>query len=323
LKYYSYFPGCSAESTGRGLGLSTEAIAKPLDIELVEIEDWNCCGSTPYGSLDEEESIVVAARNLALAEKMGFDVVTPCSSCYVTLSKANRHLHDHPALLKKVNEALAVAGLQYNGSLRVRHLVDVLVNDITPDSIAARLKKPLAGLKVAPYYGCQLVRPDVGLDDTEQPVTLDRLVACTGAEPVDFPLKARCCGGSLMLSEEASTLGLVNKLLKSAAENCAQCVVTACPLCQTNLDAYQSRVNSVFKTNFKIPVLFITQLIGLALGLDEKSLGLDANIVAPSNVILRERSDRENPGPKIKPEAKIPPVPTPVNIEGSVRRGSI
>jgi heterodisulfide reductase subunit B len=281
MKYYSYFPGCSAESTGRGLGLSSAAIAGPLDIELVEIEDWNCCGSTPYGSLDEEEAVVVAARNLALAEKAGFDVVTPCSACYVTLAKANRHLKEHPAALARVNEALAVAGLHYNGSLRVRHLVDVLVNDVTADFIAGKVTRRLEGLKVAPYYGCQLVRPDYGLDDTERPVILDRLVACTGAEAVDFPLKARCCGGSLTLSEEASTLGLIQKILKNAADNGAHCLVTPCPLCQTNLDAYQSRVNSVFKTNYKIPVLFITQLIGLALGIDKKALGLDANIVTP------------------------------------------
>jgi heterodisulfide reductase subunit B len=285
LKYYSYFPGCSAESTGRGLGLSALVIAKRLDFELVEIEDWNCCGSTPYGSLDEEEAVVVAARDLALAEKMGFDIVTGCSSCYVTLAKANQHLKDHPDLLAKVNEALAVAGLRYNGSLRVRHLVDVLVNDITPEFIAGRLEKPLRGLKVAPYYGCQLVRPAYGLDDTERPVTLDKLVAATGAENVDFPLKARCCGGSLTLSEESSTLGLIEKLLRSAVENGAQCIVTPCPLCQTNLDAYQSRVNSVFKKRYKIPVLFITQLIGLALGLDAKSLGLDSNIVAPGEIL--------------------------------------
>jgi heterodisulfide reductase subunit B len=288
VKYYSYFPGCSAESTGRGLGLSATAITKPLDLELVEIEDWNCCGSTPYGSLDEEEAVVVAARNLALAEKAGFDIVTPCSSCYVTLAKANRILHEHPAILARVNQALAVADLQYQGSLRVRHLVDVLANDITPESIASRIKKPLSGLKVAAYYGCQLVRPDYGLDDTEVPVTLDRLVACTGAESVDFPMKARCCGGSLTLSEEASTLGLMEKILRNAAENGAQCLVTPCPLCQTNLDAYQARVNGRFKTSYNLPVLFITQLIGLALGLDAKSLGLDANII-PSGELLEAK----------------------------------
>jgi len=285
LKQYSYFPGCTAESTGLGLGVSTLAIAAPLDIELSEIEDWNCCGSTPYGSLDEETAIAVAARNLALAEKAGFDIVTPCSSCYVTLAKANLHLQEHPAMLSKVNAALAVAGLSYGGRRRVRHLVDVLYNDVTPEYITGKVKNQLKGLKVAPYYGCQLVRPQYGLDDTELPHTLDRLVTCTGAEAVDFPLKARCCGGSLTLSEEDKVLRLMYQLLDNATASGARCLVTPCPLCQTNLDAYQGRVNSKFKTSFKIPVLYITQLIGLALGLDAVKLGLNTNIVSPREVI--------------------------------------
>jgi heterodisulfide reductase subunit B len=285
LKRYSYFPGCSAESTGLGLGLSALAIAAPLEIELEEIEDWNCCGSTPYGSLDEEAAIVVAARNLALAEKAGCDIVTPCSSCYVTLEKANRHLKEHPTTLAKVNEALAVAGLSYGGRLRVRHLVDVLINDVSPEYIAGKVTRRLDGLKVAPYYGCQLVRPQYGLDDTELPCTLDRLVTCTGAEAVDFPLKARCCGGSLTLSEEDKVLRLMYQLLDNAAASGAQCLVTPCPLCQTNLDAYQGRVNSKYKTSFNIPVLYITQLIGLALGLDAEKLGLNTNIVSPRAVL--------------------------------------
>ncbi len=285
MKQYSYFPGCSAESTGLGLGMSTHAIAAPLDIELKEIEDWNCCGSTPYGSLDEESAIVVAARNLALAEKAGLDIVTPCSSCHVTLEKANQHLKEHPATLAKVNKALAVVNLNYRGSLRVRHVVDVLVNDITTEYIAGKVINKLEGLKVAPYYGCQLIRPQLGLDDTELPKTLDRLVTCTGAVAVDFPLKARCCGGSLTLSEEDKVLRLMFNLLESASASGAQCVVTPCPLCQTNLDAYQSRVNSKFKTKFNIPVLYITQLIGLALGINAEKLGLNSNIVSPRAVL--------------------------------------
>jgi heterodisulfide reductase subunit B len=289
MKQYSYFPGCSAESTGLGLGVSTHAIAAPLDIELKEIEDWNCCGSTPYGSLDEEGAIVVAARNLALAEKAGLDIITPCSSCHVTLEKANQYLKEHPAALAKVNKALAVANLNYRGSLRVRHVVDVLFNDVTPEYIAGKVTNKLEGLKVAPYYGCQLVRPQLGLDDTELPATLDRLVNCTGATAVDFPLKAKCCGGSLMLSEEDKVLGLTYKLLESAAASGAECLVTPCPLCQTNLDAYQSRVNSKFKARFNIPILYITQLIGLSLGIKPEKLGLGSNIVSPRNVIENKK----------------------------------
>jgi len=265
--------------------MSARAIAKPLDLELIEIEDWTCCGSTPYGSLDELESILVAARNLALAEKTGLDLVTPCSSCYVTLTKANMHLKDHPQLKEKVNKALAAAKLEYHGNLRVRHLVDVLLNDVTPEVIESKVQRRLNGLKVAPYYGCQLSRPDYGFDDTEFPQSLDRLVKCLGAEAIPFPLKARCCGGSLILSEEDLALGLIRKLLDNVTENGAQCIVTPCPLCQTNLDLYQSRVNSKFKTHYHVPVLFVTQLIGLALGIDSASLGLNTNIVSPNEVL--------------------------------------
>ncbi len=285
MKYYSYFPGCSAEATAIGLGLSVQAIAKPLDMELIELEDWTCCGSTPYGSLDELESVAVAARNLALAEKTGLDLVTPCSSCYVTLYTADMYLKEHPTLMAQVNKALAAANLEYHCHLRVRHLVDVLLNDVTPEVIASKIQQGLNGLRVAPYYGCQLVRPHPGSDDTEFPHSLDRLVESLGAKAVPYPLKSRCCGGSLILSEESIGLRLLHKLLGNAVENGAQCVVTPCPLCQTNLDVYQSRVNSKFKTGYNLPVLFISQLIGLALGIDAISLGLNTNIVSPSKML--------------------------------------
>ena len=287
MKYYSYFPGCSSEATATGLELSSQAIAKPLDIELIEVEDWNCCGSSPYVSLDKSESTLVAARNLTLAEKTGLDLVTPCSSCFVTLHGANLQLKENPRLMEQVNEALAVASLEYHGNVRVRHLTEVLVNDVTPEVISTKVKRPLSGLKVAPYYGCQLVRPDYGFDDPESPQSLDRLVAGLGAEVVPFPLKNRCCGGSLIISEENLALGLIHKLLKNAMENGAECITTPCPLCQINLDAYQRRVNSKFKTNFDLPVFFTTQLIGLALGIEPKHLGLSTNIVSPAAVLNR------------------------------------
>ncbi len=287
MKYYAYYPGCSSEATAVGLELSNRAIAPPLEIELIEIEDWNCCGSTPYGSLDRHEAVLVAARNLALAEKTGLDLVTPCSSCFVTLYGANLELGENPRLLERVNKALAVANLEYRGTVRVRHLTEVLVNDVTPEFISTRVKQPLHGLKVAPYYGCQLVRPDFGFDDPEAPQSLDRLVASLGAEVVPFPLKNRCCGGSLIISEESLALGLIHKLLENARENGAECITTPCPLCQINLDAYQGRVNGRFKTDFNLPVLFVTQLIGLALGIEPKSLGLNTNIISPEPVIQR------------------------------------
>ena len=285
MKCYCYFPGCSAEATAVGLGLSAQAIAKPLDIELIELEDWTCCGSTPYGSLDKLESILVAARNLALAEKTGLDMVTPCPSCFVTFYQANLYLKEHPQLMAQVNEALAVVDLVYNGNVRVRDLMEVLYNDVTPEVIASKVKRRLNGLKVAPYYGCQMIRPDYGFDDPESPQSLDRLVESLGAEAVSFPLKNRCCGGALVISEQSLAVDLMRKLLDNVVENGAECVVTPCPLCQMNLDAYQSSVNSKFKTDYNLPILFVTQLIGLALGIDAKSLGLKTNIVSPGRLL--------------------------------------
>jgi heterodisulfide reductase subunit B len=256
-------------------------------MELKELEDWNCCGSTPYGSLDELEAIVVAARNLALAEKTGLDMVTPCSSCFVTLNKARVHMMDKPQLKAKVNEALAAANLEYKGTVKVRLLIEALMNDLTAEVITSKVKKPLTGLKVAPYTGCQEVRPRFGFDDPENPIALDTIVEAVGADAVPYPSKCKCCGGSAVIAEEGLCLELMYKLLDDAAKNGAECIVTPCPLCQMNLDAYQSKVNSKYNTKFNLPVLFVTQLIGVALGIKQDKLGLKKNIVNPNKVLAK------------------------------------
>jgi heterodisulfide reductase subunit B len=265
--------------------MSTRAVAKALDVELIELDDWNCCGSTPYSSIDELGSICCAARNLALAEKRGLDLVTTCSDCYLMLSKANLFMKEYPEIKSKVGEALAAGGLEYNGAVRVRHILDVFANDITNDEIASRVKRNLAGLKVAPYYGCQVVRPRPSFDDPESPQSLERLIKSLGAEPTLFPLKTRCCGGSMIIPEEDIALGLIYKLLDNAISNGADCIVAVCPLCQGNLDIYQSKVNKKFKTKFNIPVLYFTQLMGVAFGIDSKALGLEKGIVPADKVL--------------------------------------
>ena len=288
MKQYAYFPGCSASEGGaRAYGRSALAVSKVLGIELVEIEDWNCCGSTPYSSVEELASFCLSARNLALAEQKGLDIVTPCSSCYVILSRTNAYIKQYPHLRAKVAEALAAGGLEYHGTVRARHLLDVFVNDIGYDAIAAAVKKSLEGLKVAPYYGCQLVRPRFGFDHPETPQTMDRLIASLGGEPVDFPLKARCCGGSLIISEEDLALGLIGKILSSAHSQGAECLITPCPLCQTNLDAYQSQLNKKLHTSFNLPILFFTQLMGVAFGLSEEELGLKSCIVPVEKALAK------------------------------------
>jgi heterodisulfide reductase subunit B len=284
MKHYTYYPGCSAEATAIPLGISVPAVAKALDIDLAELEDWNCCGSTPYHSVNKLEAAAMAARNLAIAEKTGLDLVTPCSNCYVVLASVNEHLKELPSFREKVDEALAAGNLTYSGGVKVRHLAEVLYTDITPEVIASKVTRPLKGLKVAAYYGCQLVRPN-GFDDPESPHSLDDLVTSLGAEAVPWEMKARCCGSSLIMPEPDVALELINKILRNAQEHGAQCLITPCPLCQINLDAYQSQVNSKFKTSYNLPVLFVTQLMGVALGIPAKELALSKNIVSPMRVL--------------------------------------
>ncbi len=289
MRYYTYFPGCSCSSEGgaKAYSWSIQAVSKALDSELIELDDWNCCGSTPSGSVDELGAFCMAARDLALAEKRGFDLVTPCSACYVIFNRTNSYLKQYPRLKAEVDEALAAGGLAYHGNIRARHILEVLVNDVGYERIQAKVKNPLSGLKVAPYYGCQVVRPKLGFDHPESPQSLDKLITSLGGEPTPFPLKSRCCGGSLIFSEEAMALDLIRQLLESALSNGAECLITVCPLCQTNLDAFQSQVNRKFKTNYKLPILFFTQLMGVAFGLSDEELGLKTGIVPAEKVLAK------------------------------------
>jgi heterodisulfide reductase subunit B len=289
VKQYSYYPGCAltSEGFGKAFDWSTKAVNKALDIEFKEIKDWNCCGSVPYDTLHELASFCICARNLALAEKSGFDVVAPCSSCYVFLSRTNSYLKQYPKLKAQVDESLKAGGLEYNGKVKVRKVLDVYVNDVGYEAITAKVKKKLEGLKVACYYGCQEVRPIFGRDHPEYPRYMDKLVNALGAEAVPFPMKSRCCGGSLIISEEAASLELIKKLLDSAVSNGAEVMVTGCPLCQLNVDAYQTMVNRKYKTNYRLPVLFFTQLMGIAFGFEEKDLGLKTSIVPAGKTLAK------------------------------------
>lgn len=295
MKSYSYFPGCScSDGSGIAFDISTKEIAKSLDIELLEIEGWNCCGTTPYESLDEFEATCLAARILALAVPKGLDVVTPCSACYFTLNRVDRRLRDYRGLEQKVNQVLAGEDLSYHGGqLRVRHLMEVLLERDTLDILRSRVKRRLAGLKVAPYYGCMLVRPGFGFEDPRQPSSLHRVIAAVGAEVADFSLEASCCGGAFIISEPDLALDLIRKILAGVKESGADCVITPCPLCQTNLDAYQGAVNDKFGTDFHIPILFVTQLIGFALGKGFTALALDKGIVSARDLLSRYAPKRK------------------------------
>ena len=276
---YAYYPGCSLEKTQRGYDESVRGVFSALGQELIEIDDWNCCGATMYMSVKETVSLAVSARNLALAEKMGLDILAPCSSCYTILMKTNRILNEIPSVHTDVNEALAEGGLSYGGRTRIRHPLDVLMNDIGIEAICRKVQRGLNGLKIAPYYGCQIVRPDKGFDDREDPRLMDRMFDSCGGEIVYFPMKVRCCGGMLMTTFEETALRLNRDLLQCAADSGADLIATTCPLCHMNLEAYQGKINSSYGTSYDMPVLYFTQLLGIALGLPPASLGLDSSFI--------------------------------------------
>jgi heterodisulfide reductase subunit B len=284
---YSYYPGCSQEVSTKSYDRSSRAVAEALGLELVEIVDWNCCGSSPSYSLRDVASYALNARNLALAEKQvpGGDVVTICNGCFGMMYKANRRLAEDATLRKEVGEALAVADLEYRGTLTVRHFLDVLVKDLGREKIEPKVTHPLEGLRVAPYLGCAFSRPS-GIDDTEFPTALDDLLSWIGADVVDYPLKAACCGGILMMSERQDVaLKLVHTLLTEAVRRGATCLATACPLCHLNVEAYQGQVNSRFGTDFSLPVLFFTQLLGVSMGLGRQELGLGEELVSAKTLL--------------------------------------
>lgn len=291
---YTYYPGCSVKATAKMYQKSIDAVSAPLGVELEELEDWNCCGATAYMSVKELMSFAISARNLAIAEPFHRDVVTPCSACYLVLNKTNLYFSEYPKLRKKLGQALEAGGLSYSGNLRVRHILDVIYNDVGAEKISSMVKRKLEGLRVAPYYGCQIVRPDVEFDDPDDPTSMDELIEALGATPAEFHLKTKCCGASLMGTEEKLALQLCRGLLANAEEGGAHCLITLCPLCHMNLDVYQGKVNRLFGTNFKIPILYFTQLIGLAMGYSLADLGLDklaVKITGPMKQLIQGARD--------------------------------
>lgn len=276
---YLYYPGCSLKGTGRGYEESLLAIFDTLDVHLEELQDWNCCGATAYMAVDETKAFALAARNLALAEQQNdaeaeVHLITPCAACYLVLIKCQRNMAEYDDLATTITKALNAAGLEYRGRVRVRHPLDVLVNDVGLATVGKHIKRPLYGLRTACYYGCQIVRPWSDFDNQDNPTTMDQLAQMMGAEPVDWPLKTRCCGGSLTGTIERVGLRLNHILLKEAQECDAELILTACPLCQFNLECFQNQINRRFDTDIDLPVLYFTQLLGLAMGIDKKRLGL-------------------------------------------------
>lgn len=316
---YGYYPGCSLERNASAYHESAMEVAAALNLEFAEVEDWNCCGATEYMAIDMLPAFALISRNLALAaEQMGNgqqqQLVAPCSACFLNLSKTDRYLRDSPELADKVNQALAAGGLHYRpGSLRVRHLLDIMVTDVGFDAVAEKVIKPLYNLRLAPYYGCLVVRPvrKTPFDNPEYPTSLDTLMRTLGAKVVDYPLKAQCCGGHMTQIKEHTALEIIRRLLKNAADYQADAIVTLCPMCQLNLDAYQDNVNKHFGTNYNIPILYFTQLVGLAFGISPKKLGFGKEFVDATPALEKIGAEPPPKAKKPRPSKTALPMPAP------------
>jgi heterodisulfide reductase subunit B len=295
---YAYYPGCSSESSARDQHSSSLAVARALGMDFVEIKGWSCCGSTPGHQTDRVLAASLSAANLLLAQDMGFDIVVNCAACYNRLKMANYEVSRHPELRKKVADAM---GRDYDGSVKVKHLMEVLLEDYGTNALKAALKYSLNGLKIASYYGCLLVRPhEVTLfDDPENPRSLDTLVKIMGGESLDWPCKVECCGNSLSLTTRSNlVVGFSDSIIGMARAAGAECITVACPLCQVNLDLRQADIRKMTGKQYDMPILYITQLMGLCLGVSREELGLEKLVVSPSWVVKKIEGAAESMDPE-------------------------
>jgi len=276
---YAYFPGCSADSTGISFSLSTDYVAKQLGIELVEIPDWCCCGTSAALVTDKDLAIALSARSLALAEQMdaSLTVTAPCAGCYSSLKAAV-----HYARLSEENrqQVEQLIDMPYGAVNDVVSFLELMSSDEVFERTAAAINKSLEGLKVACYYGCALVRPAevCKFDDVENPQTMDKLIALTGAEPINWAFKTECCGASHQISEPEGARILIERIFENAAANGAEAIATACPLCYLNLDMREAELNKSREAHgkepFNIPVYYFTELLGLSMGGSNSELGI-------------------------------------------------
>ncbi|MDR2050391.1 MAG: CoB--CoM heterodisulfide reductase iron-sulfur subunit B family protein [Deltaproteobacteria bacterium] len=283
---YAYYPGCSAAGTSREYDISTRALCAALGLRLVDVPDWNCCGSTPAHTVDHALSAALSARNLAQSEALGLDrLITPCPSCLKNVHNAIEHMQDQH-FREKVDK-LTLRPLRRNH--RVLSVLQVILEDVTPAGLANMVRKPLTNLKLVAYYGCLLTRPgrSMRFDDEENPTSIDRLLEAVGATMLPFPFKMECCGGSFGIPRGDVVARLGGRILSLAASTGADAVVVACPLCQMNLDTRQRQINAAGGTNIRLPVFYYTQLLGLALGLEEEKLCFDQLEVDPGPVLSR------------------------------------
>ncbi len=285
-KQYAFYPGCSSQSGASAANFvpSLELVNEKLGIQFNEIPDWNCCGaSIGYGEGGELPRLVLNARNLALAEQHlpGQDMVSGCPACWLATRETAERLHEFDSLLAETNEALKEAGLNLKGTVKARHMVEVLIEDVGFDAMKAPVVKPLDTLKIAGYVGCQTNRPfGIAGESFENPQYLDKIIETIGAEPATkYEQKVTCCGGALAFSEPEKAQKQIRDIVESAYDQGADLIVTPCQLCQANVEIYQSEINKKHGTKLNLPVVYYSQLMTVAYGGSAKQAGLGGQLI--------------------------------------------
>lgn len=284
---YAYFPGCSAKGTCHELDVSTHAVAGLLGVDLVELENPGCTGAREFRAISEHLHLTANGRILALAERLGHDLVAVCDTCLLNLVETNRRLKTDSRARGTVNRALAGEGLTFEGKIEVKHFLWVLTEDLGEHELQQRIVRPLRDLRVAPFYGCHIQRPAsvYGADVSDETPALDRLCTLLGATVVQYQGANKCCGFHVLGTEEKIAVRMSGSHLTNAKSNGAQCIVTPCPLCHTVFDAYQPSIEREFKGKYEVPVLHVSQLVGLALGLSAEAIGLARHVVGCDSIL--------------------------------------
>lgn len=285
-KEVSYYPGCSSQTGASSSNLmrATQTMCDELDIQLNEIPDWNCCGaSIGYGGGGELPRLTLSARNIALSEQHnpGQEIVATCAACWLSTREAKERLHEDAEMFRDANTALNEVKLKLNNQTPVRHMVEVLVEDIGFEAIKAKVKKPLEGLKIASYVGCQTNRPfGIAEESFENPVYLDHIIESVGADSIPtYEKKVQCCGGALAFSEPEKSQEMIHGIIEAAYDHGADMIATPCPLCQANVEIYQDQINARFGSKFNMPVVYYSQLMSVAFGRDSKDAALNGQII--------------------------------------------
>jgi succinate dehydrogenase / fumarate reductase cytochrome b subunit len=286
---FALYPGCAAKGATPELYQSTMAIIGRLGLQVVELEAASCCGAGVITEADPDVALALNARTFSQAERLGLDIMTICGTCQGVMSAANRRFKQEPGTLERINRLLAQDGIAYQGRVQVKHLLWIAVRDIGLSKLSETIRTPLKDLRIAPFYGCYMLRPswDLGFDDPENPSSLEKVIRAVGGEPVAYAGRTKCCGFPIILEKEAIAVAMAGTNMKEAIDHGAEVMVTPCPLCHMSLDIYQERAGQAVRTTLNLPILHLPQLLGLAMGIPAKDLGLSRHLISVDSIVKR------------------------------------